>query len=298
MRKKTSEPKRKTWFSRINIILVMLLAILVGIYVNSDFPSVFNFRNELQDMKQLPPEIKKELQAASPSATFRVPVLLYHYVEYVKDEGDTIRKSLNIMPHIFESQIQTLAAAGFTFMTASDLTDVLDGKRPMPKKPVALTFDDGYRDLYTDVLPILKKHKVRVTAFIVPEFINGPNSMYMWQLKEVASSGLVEIGAHTMHHTYLKGMALSRVEYEVGESKKVLEKELGMPILSFAYPYGAFDKQAIDAVRRAGFRIGISTVPGVEFGQGNRYFVYRIRPGMRTGGELLKYFQQDVFSAY
>ncbi len=298
MAKRKSSHRFQISPAHLNIILLAILLTLFGIYRTYVLENEPNSGREVREMGQLPSEIKKELQVASPSATFRVPVLLYHYVEYVQDKKDTTRQSLNINPYIFETQVKTLKDAGFTFMTASDIADVLDGKKALPQKPVALTFDDGYRDLYTDVLPILKKYGAHATAFIVPGFIDGPNSMYAWQLKDVAGSGLVEIGAHTMHHSYLKGMALSRVQFEVDQSKEALQKELGIPVSSFAYPYGAFDKQTEDVVKNAGFRIAISTVPGVEVNQADRFFVYRIRPGARTGEELIKFLEQKTFHPY
>ena len=75
--------------------------------------------------------------------------------EYVKDKGDTIRQSLDIVPRVFEEQIQTLLSDSYTFITMDELADYLDGEQSLPPKPIIITFDDGYRDLRTDVLPIL-----------------------------------------------------------------------------------------------------------------------------------------------
>ncbi len=249
-------------------------------------------------VKVLPPEIKKELKHASPSATFRVPILLYHYVEYVRDRKDTIRQSLSINSYVFEKQLQTLQDAGYTFMTTGQLSGVLDGKTSLPEKPVILTFDDGYRDFYTDAYPLLKKYNAHATAYIVPGFLNALNYMDKDQLEEIARDGLVEIGAHTVHHVYLKNAPLSRVEYEALESKKLLEDELHIPIVSFAYPYGAFDKQAIEVVKTANFKTAVSTVPGIEASQANRFFLFRIRPGGRTGDYLLRFLEQTAFKPY
>src|SRR5258708_2307594 len=79
-------------------------------------------------VKELPPEIKKELKLATPSATLPVPILLYHYVEYIQDKDDKLRAELNVTPAVFDSQVQTLKDAGYIFMTAKDMGDVLDGK--------------------------------------------------------------------------------------------------------------------------------------------------------------------------
>ncbi len=252
-----------------------------------------------KEVSSLPKNIKKQLiQTASSSASFRIPILMYHYVEYVTDTRDTIRKSLALTPYVFDKQVETLQNAGYTFMTTKDLADVLDGKTTLPEKPVILTFDDGYRDFYTDVFPLLKKHKVKAVAYIVPGFLDKLNYMFTPQVEEVAKSGLVEIAAHTVHHVWLKGMTKERAEFEITESKKMLEESLHISIVSFAYPYGAFDQQAADIVKKAGFKTAVSTVPGIMDFEQNRFFLYRLRPGGRIGKELLTYLTQNVFKAY
>lgn len=218
-----------------------------------------------------------------------IPILMYHYVEYVKDKGDTIRQSLDITPYTLEQEIITLQKAGYTFMTNSDLTEVLDGTKSLPRKPVLLTFDDGYRDFYTDAYPILKKYNVKATEYIIAGFIGYPNNMTEEEIKQIASDGLVEIGAHTVHHTWLKGIPLKELEYEVAESKKMLQDITGRPVVSFAYPYGAFDLAAVNAVAQAGFTSAMSTVPGIDQPQVHRYFLYRLRSGGRIGESLLSW---------
>lgn len=250
------------------------------------------------EIRRLPEDIKKELQKTSSVATFRVPILLYHYVEYVKDKGDTIRQSLNINPYIFEKQIQTLKDAGYTFITAGDLGKVLDADTSLPKKPVIITFDDGYDDFYTDVLPILKKYNVKATAYIVAGVIGRLNYMSKDEIGKAIESGLVEIGAHSVYHRYLKGLSYQEAKFEIEQSKTNLEREFGMPVISFAYPYGAFDKQTIKLVEDMGFKTAAATVPGIDVSSLNRYFMFRLRPGARTGTELLQYLEGNSFREY
>lgn len=222
----------------------------------------------------------------------RVPILLYHYVEYVKDKGDTIRQSLSLSPYTFEEELATLRDAGYTFMTAGEVADALSGKIMLPEKPIVLTFDDGYRDFYTDVYPILKKYRVKATAYIIAGFLGYPNNMTAWQVKEIADEGLVEIGAHTVNHAWLKGLPSERLTYEVDTGKKILEDLTGRAVVSFAYPYGAFDVPAIQVIADAGFTSAVSTVPGADQYQISRYFLYRLRPGGKTGEALLSWLSQ------
>lgn len=254
------------------------------------------------EMKKLPADVKKQLVKqttfASPSATLRIPILLYHYVEYVQDKKDKMRQSLNITPDVFESQVKTLSDAGYTFMTAKEVGEVLDGKISLPSNPIVLTFDDGHWDVDTDILPILKKYHAKATAYIISGFIGGSDFLSQTQLQDIINSGLVDIGAHTVHHIALRGKLLPIVQYEVNQSKASLEQTYHISVVSFAYPDGSFDVQSINTVKDAGFTTSVSTIPGVEENQQNRYFLYRIRPGYRTGEELLHYLKQTTFKPW
>lgn len=245
------------------------------------------FYQKLKDFKELQPGEKEYISKVKPMKYYSIPILMYHYVEFVKDQGDTIRKSLNIIPPIFESQVKTLKDANYTFLTMSDLANIINEKTDPPQKGVILTFDDGYRDFYTDVFPILKKYQVKATTYVVNNFLNLPNNLTMAQLKEIAGSGLIEIGAHTLNHTYLEGLPVERVRFEVEESKKELEKLLNQKVVSFAYPYGVFDEKTIEVVIKAGFETAVTTALGKYSSQTNKFFLDRIRPGINIGGELL-----------
>ncbi|MCL4353789.1 polysaccharide deacetylase family protein [Patescibacteria group bacterium] len=290
--------KNKTLIIPLIGIVSLFIAALILKNIISPKAASFSPETEKTEMRKLPPEIKKAIKKASPSAYFRVPILMYHYVEYVQDKKDTIRQALNINPNIFEAQIKTLLSAGYTFMTARQLGEVIDNKKTLPPKPILITFDDGHWDLDTVVLPILKKYHVKATAYIVPAFIGGSDFLTKSQLRNVIQSHLVDIGAHTMHHVALRNRSLKDARYEIGQSKKVLEKKYHIHVVSFAYPYGSFDKQTLRLVKKAGFTTAASTIPGIMQSKQNRFFLYRIRPGYRTGKALLNYLSQSSFSAY
>lgn len=230
--------------------------------------------------------------------SFRVPVLMYHYVEYIKYENDTIRESLNIEPHIFEEQVKSLKESGYTFITAHELSLVIDGRIPLPKKPVILTFDDGHWDLTTDVLPILKKYNVKITAFIIPGFIGESDFLSEKQMIELKNSNLVNIGSHSMSHTLMTDLDSDRLRYELTESKKILEEKYGLKITAFAYPQGVFNDDVAKSVKESNYSVAFSTIPGITQSSENRYFIYRIRPGRRIGDELISWLNQDQFLAF
>lgn len=221
----------------------------------------------------------------------KVPILIYHYVEYVKDEKDTIRKSLNINPDTFEKQLQTLLNNSYTFIFVDELADYLDGKASLPPKPIIITFDDGYGDFYTDVLPILKKYNVKATIYVVPGFLDKLNAMTSQQIQEVANSGFVEIAAHTVHHRNLENIFLESAEKEMVDSKIQLEKLLGKGVNNFAYPYGGFNQEIIKLSQKAGYRTAATDAPGSYQADSNRYALYRLKPGARTDKELIDWLE-------
>jgi peptidoglycan/xylan/chitin deacetylase (PgdA/CDA1 family) len=285
----------------------MVMVLLGFVWIGVGRQQEMAYRNLLGDesveieQNTIPPDVRQWVSGggvlgANTSGVFtihvfpnkiRVPILLYHYVEYVKDKGDTIRQSLSLTPYTFEDQVKTLMDDGYTFMTNAEVADALSGKTPLPPKPIVLTFDDGYRDFYTDVYPILKKYHAKATVYIISGFVGYPNNMYAWQINKIAREGLVEFGAHTVNHAWMKGLPQKTLVYEVVQSKNDLEALIGKPVVSFAYPYGAFDVPAIKALAAAGFTSAVSTVPGIDQYQTHRYFLYRLKPGGRTGESLV-----------
>lgn len=223
---------------------------------------------------------------------YEYPIFIYHYVEYVTDERDTIRKSLNTPPYVLESQIKTLKDAGYVFITPSEIGKIANGRLQIPGKPIILSFDDGYEDFYTDVFPILKENQVKAIVYIVPGFLDHLNHMYSWQLEEIAKSDLVEIGAHTMHHAYLSKMNGNFAKYEIEQSKKELEEELKKPVVSFAYPYGAYSEQTIELVQSSGFTNAVSAEEGTNENLQEIYHLNRIHPGHRVGQSLIEAIEQ------
>lgn len=225
--------------------------------------------------------------------SFRIPIIMYHYVEYVKDQGDTIRKSLNIQPHNFEMQLKTLKANDYETFFVKDIPDILKGNIVVVSKSAVLTFDDGYDDFYYNVFPLLKKYYARATLYVINNYIGKKGFVTEKQLKEMTDSDLVEIGSHTLNHFYLKNVTKATAKMEIEESKKELEKMLGIQVKTFAYPYGAFDEQALELVKEASFSAAVSVLPGVNQSEDNLYFFNRIRAGYASVWNIANDF--DVF---
>lgn len=261
-------------------------------------PGIAKKIQQIQSPQKKVEGIYDNIHVASISASLRVPILMFHYIEYVKNKDDKTRMSLDTNPYAFEQEIRTLKEAGYTFMTNSELAEAIDRKKELPPRPILLTFDDGYRDFYADAYPILKKYNAKATQYVIAGFINRPNHLLLSQLQQIASDGLVEIGAHTVNHVWLKGAPLRTVSNEIFQSREILQQMIHKPVVSFAYPFGAFDEQAIKVVKDAGFSSAVATIPGIDQGQINKYFLFRLRPGGRTGQSLINYLNQQKFNNY
>lgn len=287
------------------LILLFLSSLLLYKYFFIPWTDTSLNGSEVKEKAQnhIPLDVRQEidqqrkLYALTEMPTYRVPILMYHYIE-PQDKDDKIRASLTTNPYTLDAEIKTLKDSDYTFMTAFELSQVINGKKSLPGKPVLLTFDDGYRDFYTYAYPILKRYNVPATQYVITGYLNNPNHLTVSQLQEIARDNLVEIGAHTVTHDWLKGKNPQEVTFQVSKSKEDLEKLTGKPVNSFAYPYGAFDLQAAKIVDAAGYTNSVSTIPGIIQSHENRFFLYRLRPGGRTGESLINWLTQSTFRPY
>jgi len=225
-------------------------------------------------------------------STVQVPILMYHYIRvppaYV---ADRIGWGLSTSPDDFRQQMDYLDQHGYHPITLIDLRAYLNGSRPLPDRPVVLTFDDGYADLYTQAFPVLKRHRFKAVAYIVSGFVGSPENVSPEQVREMDAYG-IEIGAHTVSHVDLtkSGGALS---YQVAGSKAALEALVGHPVLDFCYPSGRFNAEVIQAVQAAGFQSATTTQSGATHTLNDRFAWSRVRvSGSETLDDFVKGLQQ------
>lgn len=194
-------------------------------------------------------------------------ILMYHSIN---DDVGNNHPDLVVTPANFRSQLNYLKKRGYQFLTMSEL---ISGKNDSSPK-VALTFDDGFQDNYTEMLPILKEFQAKATIFLCPD-MPEIEKLTQQQILEMQASGLVEFGAHTMTHINLSQASDDDAKYEINESKKQVEEMIGVPCPSFAYPYGRLDDRVADYVKQAGFTNAVVVKKGIE-AIGDRYRIKRV----------------------
>lgn len=219
----------------------------------------------------------------------RVPILMYHYIEA---PGSTTLPWLYESPEIFEAQLRTLANECYNSVFATDAANAVRGEARLPSKPIAITFDDGYDDMYTNAFPLLKKYGMKGTMYIIVNALDTPGYLTRDQVREMADSGFVEIAAHTMNHVDLSKSSDRTAYYEIAGSKSELEGIIGKPVTTFAYPYGFFASRDEAICRQAGYAGCVSTYPGQVQTFAKRYSIYRLRPGYRVGPALINWLEQ------
>ena len=206
-----------------------------------------------------------------------LPILMYHYVRDVSP-ADKVGWTLSVSPSDFRKQMTWLSEHGYTPVTMRDADLILAGQRRAPERPVALTFDDGYRDFYTNAAPILRSAGFTATNYIPTALIGGSNYMSWSEVQDLDAEGF-EMAAHSQLHTDVSKIPLERARIEIFGSKADLESHLGHPVVDWAYPYGGFSLPTIGLLREAGFWSATTTQPGSWHDARHLLYLSRVRMG-------------------
>lgn len=211
-------------------------------------------------------------------ARARVPILMYHYVSELPANADRYRIDLTVTPDNFEAQLDYLDRAGYHPITLTDLYLHLTEGYPLPKKPVVLTFDDGYRDAYEVVFPRLLERGFTATFFVLatPAHFEWPQYLTWAQMKEMADAGM-DIQAHGRDHVDLRGRPYDFLVYQILGAREAIEYHTGQPVRFFCYPSGQYDNNIIDVVRAAGYWGAVTTRWGVMHSLDRIFEMPRIR---------------------
>lgn len=215
-----------------------------------------------------------------------ISVLMYHSV------GSNC-SPYSVSKAEFHRQIDYVVK-NYRVVSLGGVLDFLEGKRKLPQKSVAITFDDGYLDNYANAYPYLKKNRLPATIFIATDYVqeemylgNSYLPMLGWDQIVMMSDNNIDFGAHTATHSDLSRMDYRSAKREIVVSKAEIEKRIGKEVISFAYPFGRYKGDIVDLVRHQGFRCAFGG-GGLIRKDANKFAIHRVEVKRSTSFAMFK----------
>jgi peptidoglycan/xylan/chitin deacetylase (PgdA/CDA1 family) len=209
------------------------------------------------------PSERLRLPEPLPRREIEVPILMYHRINVSRPGTPSMERRLTVHPADFARQMKWLKQHGYRTVTQRELFEALFRSRRLGTKPILITFDDGYRDLYENASPVLTRFGMRATAYVISSRTkNGYPLFLTWRLLHQLESRGVEIGSHTATHADLTALSDGDALRELVQSRLAFERHLRHPVQWLAYPYGSYDSRVERLARRAGYVLAVTTEPG------------------------------------
>jgi peptidoglycan/xylan/chitin deacetylase (PgdA/CDA1 family)/glycosyltransferase involved in cell wall biosynthesis len=194
-----------------------------------------------------------------------------------------------VTPQMFRVQIDYLRK-NYEIVPLDRIVDFAEGKASLPRKSAAITFDDGYRDNFSNAYSYLRKYDLPGTVFVCTGFVgksmrlgNALLEMLSWREIMEMSRNNVEIGAHMVSHPNLSECSAREAEAEIAESKREIETHIGKPARYFAYPSSKFRRDVGRVVRSLGFRAAfLSGLDGIVQSDDDTLVLHRLEINSST----------------
>lgn len=198
-----------------------------------------------------------------------MPILLYHHIA----AGEATNR-YSVSKANFAVQMAALKQMGYTTVNIAQLTRAITVGEDLPQHPLAITFDDGYEDVYQNAYPILKNQGFVGTILLVSSYVGAEEFMTEAEVRDLLQEGW-ELGSHSRSHLDLtKNYPV--LGNEVGQSRADLKQITGVDVRIFAYPYGAVDPVVFRKVVDAGYYVGLGLGKSVTHDLSTLYYLDRI----------------------
>lgn len=254
-------------------ILIILLVIIAIKLIISKF-LFLNIQNDLSKSIQFNYSIEYKNQLAyfsNQDIEANIPIFMYHWIK--DDTGDYPYPENMVKIDELKKQMEYLKENNYDVIFTSEINKVQHYK-----KPVVLTFDDGWQDVYNIAFPYAKELNMKINMYVITDFVGTPGYCTLEQLKEMKESGLVEIDSHTLSHPYLAQLSEEQVKKELEESKAYLKENLGIESLVICYPSGS-QNTMVQNVAKENYKYGLLMDGGVfnyNSDNSNLYAIERI----------------------
>ncbi len=196
------------------------------------------------------------------------PILLYHHVK-----PETVASDYYLTTELFTQQMDWLLQEGYTSITATQLVEAIVNGGYLPEKPVLITFDDGWVDVFQNAYPVLKERSMVATWYLVASYLDAEDCVSTDQALELIAAGW-EIGSHSMTHQDLQ--YTMDTNFEMAQTRSVLKNALGVPIYTFAYPFGSVNEYVFQKVIKYGFTAGMGLGKSSLHDMSSRYYLSRL----------------------
>ena len=227
--------------------------------------------------------------------TQAVPILMYHSISLSTNPKF---RPFTVSPASFADQMAYLHQHAYTPLSVTQFIHVVTQKgSTLPKKPVLITFDDGFADFFTEALPVLKRYQFPATLYIATGFTGSTShwlkhegeasrAMLTWdQIAEINASG-IECGAHTHSHPQLDILPLPKANQEITQSKELLEQHLGKKVETFAYPFGYHTRAIQRQIKAMGFTSACAVKYQMSSANTNPFALARLLVDADTSEEM------------
>jgi peptidoglycan/xylan/chitin deacetylase (PgdA/CDA1 family) len=203
-----------------------------------------------------------------------VPILMYHVISAPKP-GAPYPELYTPKPE-FAAQMRALAQHGYHGVTLGRVYDYWQRAIALPRKPIVISFDDGYLSYYTHALPVLRKLGWPGVLNLEVDNVLTSGDISRSQVRALIRAGW-ELDSHTLTHPDLTRVSATRLRRELVQSRAFLRSHFGVPVDFFCYPAGRYDATVEAAVRAAGYRLATTTQPGVASPHDDPLALPRIR---------------------
>jgi peptidoglycan/xylan/chitin deacetylase (PgdA/CDA1 family) len=208
-----------------------------------------------------------------------VPVLMYHEVR--SPPPGSRYPTLFVRRTTFARQMGWLARRGYRAVTIDRLRRAWAGRASMPRRPVVLTFDDGYRSVYRNAVPLLKRLHWPGVLYLELGNTRTPDGATRPQIVRMIRDDW-EIGSHTISHPDLTTLGAKRLREETAGARDLIRRWFHRTPRDFCYPVGRYNRTVIRALRRAGYLTSATEVEGLAT-PARPYEIRRVRVEQSLG---------------
>lgn len=187
--------------------------------------------------------------AATILARKEVPILCYHNIKDFTDQAGEMTKTYTVKPLSFATQMKAIHDAGYHSILPSQLYNYLAYGDPLPSKPIMITFDDTRGEQFSIGASEMEKYGFKGVFFVMTVAINRPNYLSSDEIKKLADASH-EVAAHTWDHHMVTKYKGDDWNLQLLKPKVKLEKIIGKPVTSFAYPFGLWNTEAITEIKK------------------------------------------------